>query len=78
VRFLARQPAGQEIDVINSVKLCDDLMVSGSSISANLVLWSAPLTSAPVSPAFHNKPKPRRRGRPSRSKDSLLTAQTSA
>src|SRR5947209_19896060 len=38
VTFFPDNQLGQEIDVINSVKLCViDLMVSGSSISANLV-----------------------------------------
>jgi len=75
VAFFPDNQLGQEIDVINSVKLgVIDLMVSGSSIAANLVPVSGPMTSATCFHPFRNRP---RRSTPAPPRDRTGAAQGS-
>jgi hypothetical protein len=69
VTFFPDNQLGQEIDVINSVKLgVIDLMLSGSSISANLVPLVGPSISAISFPASRSRPRRSRPAPPSRSR----------
>src|SRR3979490_62262 len=57
VAFFPHNQLGQEIDVINSVKLgVIDLMVSGSSISANLVPLVGTFDLGYLFSSFHQQP----------------------
>ena len=69
VTFFPDNQLGQEIDVINSVKLgVIDLMLSGSSIRPILCRWSERSTLAISSPASRSRPRPSRLAPPNQSR----------
>src|SRR5712672_694971 len=79
VAFFPDNQLGQEIDVINSVKLgVIDLWCRAHRSRPILCLWSGPLTSAICSPASRNRPKPSTPALPSRSRTLCSRAQVSA
>src|ERR1700726_4399441 len=73
VTFFPDNQLGQEIDVINSVKLgVVDLMVSGSSISANLVPLVGTFDLGYLFPSFPQQKKASGPGAPKPIEDALL------
>ena len=69
VTFFPDNQLGQEIDVINSVKLgVIDLMVSARRSPRTWSRWSEPSTSATSSPASRSRPRPSTVARRSRSR----------